>query len=158
MIQFSGRLSKNFSQSEYHPGSATVYMYEGTVTFIKCIQAFRKWLNQPMYVISWYRTKQENIAIGSTVGEKSNHRTGNAMDWHLYNHDIGRDEFIRYAKKWAGICRAAGCTPEAGLYTWGIHLGIQNSEQAKNNNWKMVHWDSRSGKQVNNPFSELKGL
>ncbi len=158
MIQFSGNLSKNFSQAEYHPGSMTVYMYRQTVTFIKCIQAFRTWINKPMYVISWYRTKQENITIGSTVGERSNHRTGTAMDWHLYNHDIDRDEFIRYAKKWAAICKQFGCVGEAGLYGWGVHLGMQNPDQAKSTGHKFVHWDSRSGKQINNPFPELIGV
>lgn len=159
MIQFSGtHISKNFTQSEYHPGSATVYMFKETVVFIRAVQTFRNWLNKPMYVISWYRTKQENIAIGSTVGEKSNHRRGCALDWHLYNHDIGKDEFIRYAKKWAAICKNYGCVGEAGLYTWGVHFGIQNQDQAKANGHKFFHWDARSGKQINNPFTELKGI
>ena len=156
MIEYKGQLSKNFSQSEYHPGSATVYMYEATMTFIRCIQAFRKWLNKPMYVVSWYRTKHENIVVHGIP--TSNHLTGTAMDWHLYNHDIGTDEFIRYAKKWAAICRQFGCVGEAGIYTWGLHFGMQNPEQAKATGHKFVHWDSRSGKQVNNPFKELIGV
>lgn len=156
MIQFSGNLSKNFSQSEYHPGSMTVYMYRQTVTFIKCIQAFRTWLNQPMYVISWYRTKHENTTVHGVAN--SNHLTGTAMDWHLYNHDFTKEEFIKYAKKWANICKGFGCVGEAGLYGWGIHLGMQNPEQAKANGHKFFHWDSRSGKQINNPFPELRGI
>ena len=156
MIQFSGNLSKNFSQSEYHPGSMTVYMYRQTVTFIKCIQAFRTWINKPMYVISWYRTKQENITVHGIAN--SNHLTGTAMDWHLYNHDFTQEEFIKYAKKWANICKGFGCVGEAGLYGWGIHLGMQNPEQAKANGHKFFHWDSRSGKQINNPFPELRGI
>lgn len=158
MIEFAGNLSKNFSQSEYHPGSAKVYMYRQTVVFIRCIQAFRNWINKPMYVISWYRTKQENITIGSTVGERSNHRTGTAMDWHLYNHDFTKDEFIKYSKKWAAICKQFGCVGESGWYLWGMHLGIQNPDQAKATGHKFVHWDSRSGKQIDNPFPELRGL
>ena len=156
MIKFLGNLSKNFSQSEYHPGSQEVYMYASTTTFIKCIQAFRSWLNQPMYVISWYRTKTENIAVHGIPN--SNHLTGTAMDWHLYNHDFTKDEFIKYSRKWAAICKQFGCIGESGWYLWGIHLGMQNPEQAKTTGHKFVHWDSRSGKQIDNPFPELRGL
>ena len=156
MIKFQGNLSKNFSQSEYHPGSMEVYMYASTVTFIRCIQAFRRWLNQPMYVISWYRTKKENITVGGIP--TSNHLTGTAIDWHLYNHDTTKDEFIKYCKKWASICKQYGCVGEGGLYGWGVHLGIQNPDQAKANGHKFVHWDSRSGKQIDNPFPELRDI
>jgi glycerol-3-phosphate cytidylyltransferase len=97
MIRFSGNLSKNFSQEEYHAGSATVYMYKETVTFIKCIQAFRNWLNKPMYVVSWYRTREENMKVGGIV--RSNHLTGTACDWHLYNHVISTDEFNWNSKR-----------------------------------------------------------
>lgn len=156
MIKFLGNLSKNFSQSEYHPGSQEVYMYASTTTFIKCIQAFRSWLKQPMYVISWFRTKTENIAVHGIPN--SNHLTGTAMDWHLYNHDFTKDEFIKYSRKWAAICKQFGCIGESGLYLWGIHLGMQNPDQAKATGHKFVHWDSRSGKQIDNPFPELRGL
>ena len=156
MIKFSGKLSKNFSQEEYHAGSETVYMYKETNTFLICIQAFRRWINKPMYVSSWYRTKSENIKIGGIAN--SNHLTGTAMDWHLYNHTITQDEFIKYAKKWANICYNYGCVGEAGIYTWGLHFGMQNPNQAKANGHKFFHWDSRSGKQVNMPFSELRGI
>lgn len=131
-------------------------MYAATTTFIKCIQAFRSWLKQPMYVISWYRTKTENIAVHGIPN--SNHLTGTAMDWHLYNHDFTKDEFIKYSRKWASICKQFGCIGESGWYLWGIHLGIENPEQAKAAGHKFVHWDSRSGKQIDNPFPELRGL
>ena len=156
MIKFQGDLCKHFSQSEYHPGSAEVYMNASTVTFIKCLNAFRRWINKPMYVISWYRTKKENIAVGGI--STSNHLTGTAIDWHLYNHDIGREEFVKYAKKWANICKQFGCVGEAGLYGWGVHLGMQNHDQAVANSYRFFHWDSRSGKQINNPFPELIGV
>ena len=157
MIKFQGDLGKHFSQSEYHPGSAEVYMNASTMTFIICLNAFRRWINKPMYVISWYRTKKENIAVGGI--SKSNHLTGTAIDWHLYNHDIGREEFVKYAKKWAGICKQFGCVGEAGLYGWGgVHLGMQNHDQAVANGYRFVHWDSRSGKQIDNPFPELIGV
>ena len=156
MIVFSGNISKNFTQREYHPGTATVYYTVNTSTFVRCLQQFRNWLKQPMIVVSWYRTKTENIKIGGI--STSNHLTGTACDWRLNGKTIDKATFITYAKKWAEICKANGCVGEAGLYTWGVHWGMQNPSQAKANGHKFFHWDSRSGKQVNNPFSELRGL
>lgn len=156
MIIYKGNISKYFSQSEYHPGSATVYMTEATITFIVCLRQFRKWLNQPMYVVSWYRTRDENMKIGGI--NSSNHLTGTAIDWHLRNHDISTDEFKRYARKWAAICKANRCVGEMGIYKWGLHMGMQNPDQAKLNGHKFYHWDSRSGQQVNLPFKDLYNI
>ena len=64
---------------------------------------------------------------------------------------MSKEDFTRYAKKWKEICKAHGIVGEAGLYTWGIHLG-SSVRYAK----AFYHWDSRSGKQVNLPFKELK--
>lgn len=153
MIVMRGRLSKNFSQEEYHAGSATVPMYAETIVFIRAIQAFRKWLNAKMYVVSWFRTKEENMKVGGIAN--SNHLNGTAMDFHLYNQTVDKATFIKWSKKWAAICRQYGCVGEAGLYTNWVHLGIQNSQQAIINGHKFYHWDSRSGKQINLPFPEL---
>lgn len=156
MIVLSGNLSKNFTQAEYHPGNATVYMYKETIVFIRAIQAFRNWLKKPMIVVSWYRTKAENAKIGGVPN--SNHLRGCAQDFHLTDRVIDKTLFIKYAKEWNAITRALGCVGEAGLYNWGVHLGIQNTSQARANGNKFVHWDTRSGRQVNNPFPELRGL
>jgi hypothetical protein len=157
MIRWSGRLSKNFSQEEYHAGSGTVYFYAETDTFLRCIQAFRRWLGKPMYVVSWYRTREENMKVGGIPS--SNHLTGTALDWHLANHIITEAEFKAYCRKWAQICKEVGpCIGEAGLYTWGIHFGMQNPTQAKVNGRKFYHWDSRSGKQINLPFKDLYNI
>lgn len=156
MICFNGRLSKNFSQAEYHPGSATVYMNDGTVTFIKQIQDFRNWHKKPMYVISWYRTTAENVAVGGIAN--SNHKRGCAMDFHFFNDTSDEKTFIWLAKKWNEICKQYHTVGEMGIYKWGYHVGIQESKQAKANGHKFVHWDSRSGKQVNNPFAELRNI
>lgn len=157
-ITFSGNLSKNFTQAEYHKGTATVSMSKETIIFIRTIQDFRNWLKKPMYVTSWARTKAENMAIGGI--STSNHLIPRAcaIDWHLNGKTIDRALFVQYAKKWNELTRAAGTVGEAGLYNWGVHLGIQNTSQAKANGHKFVHWDSRSGKQINNPFAELRGL
>lgn len=153
MIKFSGNIAEHFSQAEYHPGSATVYMYKETITFIVCLRKFRAWLKQKMYVVSWYRTREENMKVGGIP--TSNHLTGTAIDWHLYNHTITTEEFKTYCRKWAQICKEVGCLGEAGIYTWGVHLGMQNPTQAKVNGRKFYHWDSRSGKQINLPFKDL---
>lgn len=155
-ITVAGYLSKNFSQAEYHPGSANVPIYKETMVFIRCLQTFRNWLNQQMYVVSFFRTKSENAKVGGIP--TSNHLRGCAIDFHLYNKTIDKALFIKYSKKWAEICKIYGVKGESGLYNNWVHLGIQNSAQAKANGGKFVHWDSRSGKQVNNPFSELRGL
>lgn len=156
MISFSGRLSKNFSQEEYHAGSATVYMNMGTVTFIKAIQEFRNWHKKPMYVVSWYRTKAENLKVGGIAN--SNHLLGCALDFHFLNNEPTEKEFIWMAKKWNTIMKKYNAVGEMGIYKWGYHIGMQNSEQAKVNGHKFVHWDSRSGKQINDPFEALRNI
>ena len=55
MIQFSGNISKNFTQREYHPGTTTVYYTVNTSTFVRCLQQFRNWLKRPMIVVSFFR-------------------------------------------------------------------------------------------------------
>ena len=155
MIVFQGNLSKNFTQAEYHPGSATVYMTKETVVFINILQSFRRWLNKKMYVVSWYRTPEENKAVGGITASNHLAPRGCALDWHLYNEDITKEMFIKYAKKWASCCQQYGCIGEAGLYKWGMHIGVQNEKQARANGDKFYHWDSRSGKQINMPFPEL---
>ena len=158
MIVLQGNLSKNFTQAEYHRGDAKVGMTKETIVFIRVLQAFRNWLKASMIVISWGRTKAENAAVGGIPN--SNHLLPRAcaLDWHLTNRTIDKTLFIKYAKKWASLCKSAGVLGECGLYNWGMHIGIQNSAQAKANGGRFVHWDSRTGKQINNPFTELRGL
>ena len=161
MIVFNGSISKYFTQAEYHKGTTAVPFYAATVTFVYCIRQFRAWLKKPMTVVSWYRTASENASVGGI--KSSNHLTGTAMDFRLSGHTFTKAEFISYAKKWNEITRAAGCVGEAGFYPTGnasnwIHLGIQNSSQAKANGHKFVHWQTVKGVQTMNPFSELRGL
>lgn len=158
MIQFSGNISKNFTQREYHPGNTTVYYTVNTSTFVRCLQQFRKWLGKPMIVVSWFRTKSENIRVGGI--STSNHLTGTACDWRLNGKNIDQATFIKYATKWNEICRNNLCVGEAGFYDAGwIHFGMQNPTQAQANGHKFVHWHTlKNGKQINNPYPELRGL
>lgn len=161
MIVYRGNVSKHFTQEEYHKGSATVPFYASTVTFVYCIRKFRAWLKQPMTVVSWLRLPAENKAVGGI--KNSNHLTGTAMDFRISGKIFSKSDFINYAKKWNEITRAAGCVGEAGYYPTGntsnwIHLGIQNTTQAKATGHKFVHWQTIKGKQTDNPFPELRGL
>ncbi len=159
-IMLSGNLSKNFTQREYHAGSMAVSMNKETIVFIRALQTFRTWLNKPMYVVSWARTVEENKKVGGI--SSSNHLLPRAcaIDFNLGGPALTKADFIKWATKWAAICRAVGCVPEAGLYAKGwIHFGIQNSAQAKANGKKFVHWyTDKNGKQTNNPYAELRGL
>lgn len=157
MIVVKGNVSKHFTQSEYHKGTTAVNLFASTMTFIKVLERFRYWLNQPMIVVSWYRTEAENKAVGGI--KTSNHLTGTAIDWKLSKKAFNKALFIQYATKWAELCKYFGCVGEAGLYSDGwIHFGMQNPQQAKANGHKFFHWQTINGKQYNNPFPELRGL
>lgn len=157
MIIFQGNISKNFTQQEYHKGAGAVYYSAATGTFVRCLQQFRSWVKRPMTVVSWYRSAQENANIGGI--KSSNHLTGTACDFR-FSSRTDEKTFITYARKWAEICRLNGCVGEAGFYDAGwIHFGMQNSIQAKSTGHKFVHWHTtKQGKQIMNPYSELRGL
>lgn len=151
-VKWKGNLTKHFTLEEYTVGNAknaTLTITERAYHFAMLLEEFRVWLGRPMTVTSWKRSEALNKSVGGI--STSNHLTGTACDWHT-NIPITQEKFIKYAKKWKKICKAHGFVGEAGLYTWGMHLGIQNDKQAKANGNKFFHWDTRSGKQKNNPF------
>lgn len=141
-------LTKHFSLKEYSVNQTTqvVITYESLI-HAACLEEFRVWLGRAMKVNAWYRTKDYNKKVGGSA--TSSHLRGCATDWS--NPNLSKDDFIRYAKKWRSICKAHGVVGEAGLYKWGMHLGscVKYSKE-------FYHWDSRSGKQINMPFSALK--
>ena len=151
-VKWKGNLTKHFTLEEYTVGNspnATLTITERAYQFAELLEIFRDWLGRPMTVTSWKRSEALNKKVGGIA--TSNHLTGTACDWHT-NIEITQEKFIKYAKKWKKICKAHGFVGEAGLYEWGMHLGIQSDKQAKANGNKFFHWDSRSGKQKNNPF------
>jgi len=151
-VKWKGNLTKHFTLEEYTVGNAptaTLTITERAYKFAELLEEFRVWLDRPMIVTSWKRSEALNKKVGGI--STSNHLTGTACDWHT-NITITQEKFIKYAKKWKKICKKHGFVGEAGLYTWGMHLGIQNTKQAKANGEKFFHWDTRSGKQKNNPF------
>lgn len=142
------KLTEHFSIDEYTVNqTGQCILNASAILHAICLEEFRKWLGRSMRVNAWYRT----VAYNKAVGGKSNssHLRGVATDWGLPN--VSKDDFIKYAKKWRSICNAHGVVGEAGLYKWGIHLG-SSVKYSKT----FYHWDSRSGKQINMPFKELK--
>ena len=148
-IKVSGtNLTKHFTFAEYAKNqTGIVKLTAAAIVQAQCMEEFRRWLGKPMTVNGWYRTVAYNKKVGGNA--KSSHLRGVATDWGLPG--VSRDDFIHYAKKWKAICKAHGIVGEAGLYTWGIHLG-SSVKYSKT----FYHWDTRSGKQVNLPFKELK--
>lgn len=156
MITFKGKLTDHFTQEDYHKGSADVPITKDAYIFAQCLEDFRVWLSRTMNIHCWYRTYKENKAAGGV--SSSNHMKGCACDFDIKNVTVDRVRFVKYATKWARICKAHGKTGEAGLYSWGLHLGIQTTDQEHINNYKFFHWDSRTGTQINKPFAELNNL
>lgn len=142
------KLTEHFSIDEYTVNqTGQCILNASAILHATCLEEFRKWLGRSMRVNAWYRTVAYNKSVGGN--SNSSHLRGVATDWGLPN--VSKDNFIKYAKKWRSICNAHGVVGEAGLYKWGIHLG-SSVKYSKT----FYHWDSRSGKQINMPFKELK--
>ncbi len=139
------KLTKNFTLSDYGINqTGTLPITAEALLQAQMLQEFRDWLDRPIDVHAWYRTKSYNKSVGGV--STSSHLRGVATDWST-NTSISEERFIKYAKKWKEICEAHKVVGEAGLYTWGIHFG-SSVKYSKS----FYHWDSRSGKQKNNPF------
>ena len=148
VILSGANLTAHFTFKEYAKNqTGTVKLTAEAILHAQCLEEFRQWHGRPMTVNGWFRTAAYNKKVGSNA--KSSHLRGVATDWGLPG--VSKDNFIRYAKKWKEICKAHGIVGEAGLYTWGIHLG-SSVRYSKT----FYHWDSRSGKQVNLAFKELR--
>lgn len=148
MLQFKGELTDHFTADEYQVNQTeTCYMTREALEHADLLEEFRVWVSRAMNVTSWYRTTAYNKKVGGV--SSSNHLTGCATDVNFAGlATLTQDKFIKYAKKWKEICEAHGVVGEAGLYTWGMHLG-SHIKYSKTFN----HWDSRSGKQINKPFT-----
>lgn len=145
MVEFKGRLTEHFSLSDYIINQTEkCEITKEAMLHATMLEEFRRWLQRPMTVNAWYRTKKYNASVGGV--QTSSHLKGTATDWHT-NITIDEAKFKKYAKKWKAICRAHGVVGEAGLYTWGVHFGSQITYSQS-----FYHWDSRSGKQINKPF------
>lgn len=144
MIIFKGKLTPHFSLEEYaiHQTEDCTITREA-MKHAEMLEEFRRWLKRPMTVNAWCRTAKYNKKVGGNAN--SSHLRGVATDIGMPG--LSEDRFIKYAKKWKEICENHGVVGEAGLYTWGIHLG---SHVTYSNTF--YHWDSRSNRQINKPF------
>lgn len=153
-------LTKNFTRDEYSRANrktdGRIKIYPETFIFMTALQLFRDQIGKPMHVNCWFRTKAFNKRCGGIA--KSNHLRGCAMDWYFKGENMADEKkFIEYAQRWKDIINIINCTDlfgdiqgEAGLYKGFWHFGIQNYSKS------FYHWDSRSGKQINMPFKELR--
>ena len=144
MIIFKGKLTPHFSAEEYavHQAEDCAITREA-MKHAEMLEEFRQWLKRPMTVNAWYRTAKYNKKVGGSAN--SSHLRGVATDISMPN--VSQTDFIKYAKKWKALCEKYGVVGEAGLYTWGMHLGSHITYSKT-----FYHWDSRSGKQINKPF------
>lgn len=145
MKKINGNLTPHFTIDDYGINqTGTLPITANAISHAMLLEEFRKWLGRPMEVHAWYRTAAYNKKVGGSPS--SSHLKGIATDFHT-NKKIDQETFIKYAKKWKQICEKHGVVGEAGLYTWGMHLGSHITYSRK-----FYHWDSRSGRQKNNPF------
>lgn len=145
VILSGSNLTEHFTFKEYAKNqTGTVKLTAEAILHAQCLEEFRKWLDRPMKINAWYRTVAYNKKVGGNA--KSSHLRGVATDWGMPG--LSEKEFIRYAKKWKEICEAHDIVGEAGLYTWGMHMG-SSVKYSKT----FYNWDSRSGKQINKAFA-----
>lgn len=145
MIIFKGKLTKHFTVNEYQVNQTeNCSITREAIEHADMLEEFRQWLKRPIVVHAWYRTSSYNKKVGGV--SNSSHLKGLATDWST-NIKITEDKFIKYAKKWKEICEKHNCVGEAGLYTWGMHLGSHIAYSKT-----FYNWDSRTGTQKNNAF------
>lgn len=146
IIKFKGDLTEHFSIKDYTVGlkTGTVYVTKESMLHATMLEEFIVWLKRPMNVTSWYRTVAKNNEVGGVPS--SSHLKGCGTDFHT-NITIDNTKFVKYAKKWKKICNAHGVVGEAGLYSWGMHLGSQITYSKT-----FYNWDIRSGKQKDMAF------
>ena len=144
-IIFNGNLTDHFTTNDYAINQTSdVTLTQESYEHALMLEEFRQWLKRPVEVHAWYRTSSYTKKVGGA--SNSSHLKGLATDWST-NIKITEEKFIKYAKKWKEICENHNCVGEAGLYTWGMHLGSHITYSKT-----FYHWDSRSGKQINKPF------
>ena len=120
-IIFKGNSTDHFTADDYSINqTSNVTLTQESYEHALMLEEFRQWLKRPIEVHAWYRTSSYNKKVGGA--SNSSHLNGLATYWHT-NITITEEKFIKYAKKWKEICNKHNCVGEAGLYTWGMHLG-----------------------------------
>lgn len=153
IIRFTKKISDHFTREEYytgyHKGDGIIRIYSGSLKLALIMEMFRREIGgKPIVVSSWFRTKKMNERVGGISG--SNHLKGEAMDFRISGEEISKANFIKNAKIFRSCCQYYGEIGEAGIYDGWYHFGLDRVQG------RFFHWDSRSGKQINMPFDELK--
>lgn len=152
------KLTENLTRKEYYTGwkkgDGRIRIYKDTMLFARIMQELRDQIGKPFIVQSWYRTPKMNERVGGI--SDSNHLKGCAMDFHIKGMKMTEANFIEIAQTYKMIIRDLeafglmdGLQGEAGLYNGWMHLGIQKYSN------HFFHWDSRTGQQINEPFSRF---
>lgn len=146
MLKIKGNFTPHISTDDYmwDADSGVATITPETVRFMLALEEWLTWVNRKVKINGMFRTKAYNAAVGGIA--TSNHLIPTSADLTIAGLKVDIERFVKYARKWKEISKKHGFVGEAGLYTWGIHLGMQTYSKT------FFHWDSRSGKQVNNPF------
>lgn len=145
-IKLRGNFTKHISTDDYmwQADSGIAEITPQTIKFILALEEWISWTKRTVEIYGMYRTKAYNASVGGIAA--SNHLIPTCADLCIKGVKIDANRFIKYAKKWKAICEKHKLTGEAGLYSWGIHLGIQSYSKT------FTNWDSRTGFQKNNAF------
>lgn len=153
MITWKGNLTEHFTIAEYTIGnskSADIPITKESMLQALMMEELRQLIGYPVYVNAWFRTAERNKEVGGIPS--SNHTRGCATDIR-FSFTLTERIALIIMKIWKYITEKHGVVGEAGLYSWGLHLGYQNEAQIKANKGKFFNWDSRSGKQKNMAFN-----
>lgn len=149
MLKLIGKqLTKNFTFGEYQTDCSdeVCFLTDKALLHAHLLQHLRDYLDRPVFVSSWYRTKSYNSKIGGVPD--SNHLTGCATD--IYFSRLRYSSFIRVARKWKSLCESHGVVGEIGYYPDDgfIHVGssIRYSDT-------FFNWKTENGKQINGYYN-----
>lgn len=137
------KLTSNFSVDEYlvnQNGNGKIN--KKALIHANMLQELREYLDEPIYVTSWYRSKKYNKSCGGI--STSNHLKGTATD--IYVKDLDSKKFLKIAKKWKSICERYLIVGEIGYYPDDgfIHVGSYITYSKKFYNWRTkngVQWN-----------------
>ena len=143
------KLTKNFTVDEYLVGQrGNGKINKRALIHANMLQELREYLDEPIYVTSWYRSEEYNKACGGIP--TSNHLKGTATD--IYVKDLDFRKFLKIARKWKSICERYLIVGEIGFYPDDgfIHVGSYITYSKKFYNWR-----TKNGVQKNGYYNRL---
>ncbi len=143
------KLTKNFTVDEYLVGQkGNGKINKKALIHANMLQELREYLDEPIFVTSWYRSEKYNKACGGIP--TSNHLRGTATD--IYVKGLNLKKFIKIARKWKAICERYFIVGEIGYYPDDgfIHVGSYITYYDKFYNWR-----TKNGVQQNGYYNRL---